>query len=117
MTAKPMRKAPARSPATPPKGGRKERALATRRGMLRAAYELFCERGYTSTTMGHIAARANVAVQTLYFTFHTKGVILEEAVGAAILGFDIWDPRARPVITNDPRAALEQFHPWFPAFD
>jgi AcrR family transcriptional regulator len=97
--------------------GRKQRALATRRRMLRAAYELFCERGYAATTMDLIAAQAGVAVQTLYFTFHTKAAILEESVGAAVLGFDLWDPRWEPAIAADPRKAFREHHPWFPALE
>src|SRR5262245_6712996 len=85
--------------AAPEPSGRKEKALATRRRMLKAAYDAFCERGYAATTMNDIATRADVAVQTLYFTFHTKGAILEESVGAAIIGFDRWDPRAGPAVT------------------
>src|SRR5687767_15454664 len=92
--------------------GHKQRALVTRRRMLRAAYELFCERGYAATTMNLIAERASVAVQTLYFTFHTKAAILEEAVGAAVLGFDDWDPSAEAVLAADPRRAFAQYHPW-----
>ncbi len=99
---------------TQPQRTRKDRALATRRRMLRAGYRLFCERGYLATTMDAIAAEAGVAVQTLYFTFHTKGAILGETLGAAILGFDAW--------TGPPR---EPFHVvqemtrrmvWWPAF-
>lgn len=75
--------------------------------MLRAAYDAFCERGYAASTMDMIAERAGVAVQTLYFTFHTKGAILEEAFGAAILGFDRWDPRAGPAVAADLRAASD----------
>lgn len=85
--------------------------------MLRAAYDAFCEGGYAATTMDVIAGRADVAVQTLYFTFHTKGAMLAEAVGAAIMGFERWDPRAGPAVTADPRGAFMEFHPWFAAFD
>jgi AcrR family transcriptional regulator len=67
---------------------RRERALATRRRMVGAAYRLFCEKGYTATTMEAIAREADVAVPTLYFTFRTKGAILGEALGAAVMGFD-----------------------------
>jgi AcrR family transcriptional regulator len=56
---------------------RRERAAATRSRMIRAAYDLFCERGYRATTMEAIAQRAGVAVQTLYFTFHTKDELLQ----------------------------------------
>jgi len=96
---------------------RKQKALATRRRILKAAHELFCERGYGATTMEAIAAAAGVAVQTLYFTFHTKAAILSETVGAAVLGFDRWDPRAEPAVTADPEKAFADFHHWFPAFE
>ncbi len=69
---------------------RRERALATRRRMLAAAYRLFCAKGYVATTIEAIAAEAGVAVQTVYFTFHTKSAILAETVGAALTGFDSW---------------------------
>jgi AcrR family transcriptional regulator len=97
--------------------GRQQKALATRRRILKAAYQLFCERGYAATTMELIAKRADVAVQTLYFTFHTKGAILEETVGACILGFERWDPRMVPTIATDPRKAFQEVHAWFPAFE
>jgi AcrR family transcriptional regulator len=58
--------------------------------MLRAAYRLFCARGYAATTIEAIAAEAGVAVQTVYFTFHTKSTVLAETVGAAVTGFDFW---------------------------
>jgi AcrR family transcriptional regulator len=70
----------ARSPS------REERALATRRRMMDAAYEVFSERGYARTTMDAVAARAGVAVQTLYFTFHTKAELLQAAYEYAVLG-------------------------------
>ncbi len=100
----------------PPKG-RQQKALDTRRRMLRASYDLFCERGFAGTTMGLIAERAGVAVQTLYFTFNTKSRILEETVGACISGFDHWDPRAEAAIAADPRKAITELHRWFPAFE
>lgn len=67
---------------------RRERALATRRRMVGAGYRLFCEKGFVATTMEAIAREADVAVPTLYFTFRTKGAILGEALGAAVMGFD-----------------------------
>lgn len=71
------------------KGGgstRGERALQTRLRMTRAAYELFTRQGYAATTMSQIAARADVAVQTLHFTFGTKAVLLQNAYDYAVLG-------------------------------
>lgn len=67
--------------------------------MVRAAHELFTERGYTGARMADIAARAGVAVQTVYFTFHTKGELLQACYERAVLGED------------DPRPPAEQ--PWF----
>ncbi|MFZ1283261.1 MAG: helix-turn-helix domain-containing protein, partial [Propionicimonas sp.] len=55
---------------------RAERARHTRRRMLETARELFIIDGYAATTMERIADRAGVAVQTLYYTFRTKGQLL-----------------------------------------
>ena len=82
---------------------RRERSLATRRRMVGAAYRLFCEKGYVATTMEAIAREADVAVPTLYFTFRTKGAILSEALGAAVMGLD------EPVGPEDA--------PWYRAFE
>jgi AcrR family transcriptional regulator len=103
-------------PKNDPPKGRREKALATRRRMLRAARDLFCERGFAGTTMELVAERAGVAVQTLYFTFHSKSALLEEAVGAAIMGFERWDPRVEADVSEDPRKAFAQHHAWFPKF-
>lgn len=65
---------------------RQDKAAATRRRMLDAAYELFCSVGYRATTMQDIAERANVAVQTLYFTFHTKDELLQAVHDRTVLG-------------------------------
>jgi AcrR family transcriptional regulator len=59
---------------------RKDRAAATRRRILEAARELFIEHGYASSTMQSIADRAGVAVQTVYFVFHTKGELLRQLI-------------------------------------
>jgi AcrR family transcriptional regulator len=67
---------------------RKERARQTRLRMIRAAYQLFTQRGYAATTMADIAAAAGVAVQTLYFTFHTKAELLQNVYELAVLGED-----------------------------
>lgn len=64
---------------------RKERARATRRRMIEAAYKLFSERGW-SVPLTAIAEEAGVAVQTLYFTFHTKVALLQEVQKLAVLG-------------------------------
>jgi AcrR family transcriptional regulator len=63
-----------------------ERSAATRRKILRAARDIFISDGYTATTMTRIADRAGVAVQTVYFVFHTKGELLTKVYEAAVLG-------------------------------
>jgi AcrR family transcriptional regulator len=65
---------------------RRDRARATRLGITKAAYSLFCERGYSGTTMADIADAAGVAVQTVYFVFHTKSELLSRAYDFAVLG-------------------------------
>ncbi|MEP7017750.1 MAG: TetR/AcrR family transcriptional regulator [Actinomycetota bacterium] len=65
---------------------RSQRAQETRARMLRSAYELFTERGYPATTMADVAKRAGVAVQTVHFTFGTKGALLQHAYDYAVLG-------------------------------
>ena len=67
-------------------GSRRDRGRATRLRITKAAYTLFCERGYVGTTMADIAAAAGVAVQTVYFTFHTKSELLSRAYDFAVLG-------------------------------
>ncbi|MBV9831526.1 MAG: helix-turn-helix transcriptional regulator, partial [Marmoricola sp.] len=69
-----------------PKQTRRERAAATRVRMTEAALEVFVEKGYQGTRMAEIAERAGVAVQTLYFTFHTKPELLEACYAHAVLG-------------------------------
>ena len=65
---------------------RRERAKATHWRIIKAAYESFCERGYAGTTMAHVAERAGVAVQTVYFVFHTKAELLSRAYDFAVMG-------------------------------
>jgi TetR/AcrR family transcriptional regulator of autoinduction and epiphytic fitness len=53
-----------------------------------AARELFVSQGYADTTMKQIAAGAGVAVQTVYYTFNTKGALLCEVMEVAGAGED-----------------------------
>ncbi len=76
------------------KGTRAERARQTRNRMLDTARELFITDGYAATTMETIAQEAGVAVQTLYYTFRSKGQLLCEVVEATAAG----DDRAAPVV-------------------
>lgn len=65
---------------------RRARTLATQRRIVKAAFGLFCDRGYSGTTMANIAEAAGVAVQTVYFTFHTKATVLSRAYDFAVEG-------------------------------
>lgn len=65
---------------------RAERAAATRRAIVGAARELFTTQGFTATTVGQIAERAGVAVDTLYAVVGRKPVLLREVVETAISG-------------------------------
>lgn len=60
----------------PPRVSKRERAEQTRARIMEAAYRLFTQHGYEATTMQAVADEAGVAVQTVYFTFHTKGGLL-----------------------------------------
>ena len=92
---------------------RAARTRATRRRIVDAAAELFIERGYGVTTLEQIAARAGVAVQTVYFHFGNKRTVLKEAVDVAAVGDDeqvallerpwLEELRAEP----DPRTVVE----------
>jgi AcrR family transcriptional regulator len=86
---------------------RRERARATRDRILAAAYQLFAARGYQATTMADVAATAGVAVQTVYFVFHTKAVLLERVYAAAVLG----DDQTRPVDSEWYRDAVSDPNP------
>src|SRR5512132_461830 len=64
------------------------RTKNTRRKIVTAASELFVAEGYHATTLEQIAARAGVAVQTVYFHFGNKRSVLKEAVDVASVGDD-----------------------------
>jgi AcrR family transcriptional regulator len=70
----------------PMRPSRRQRAEATQRRIAKTAYALFCEQGYAGTTMAQIAEAAGVAVQTVYFTFHTKPALLSRAYEVAVGG-------------------------------
>jgi AcrR family transcriptional regulator len=92
---------------------RAERTLATRQRMVKAAYDHFCRDGYLGTTISAVAKDAGVAVPTVYYTFGTKAALLDEALGAAIVGFDLWrEPPSGPVDI----AELLPWHTWWAKF-
>jgi AcrR family transcriptional regulator len=71
---------------------RRDRAEQTRRRIIRSAHAEFCAVGYHGATMTAIAKRAEVAVQTVYFVFHTKAELFTDTFDAAVLGEDATRP-------------------------
>lgn len=67
---------------------RRAQAEENRRRILRAASELFVERGYGRTTVAEVAARAGVAVETVYAGFRNKPTLLRRAWDVAVGGDD-----------------------------
>jgi AcrR family transcriptional regulator len=67
---------------------REEQARRTRRAILDAARLLFTEQGYAATTIAQIAARADVAVDTVYAAAGTKAVLTRLLMETAISGTD-----------------------------
>jgi AcrR family transcriptional regulator len=100
--------------STPKPISRAERTLATRRRMVRAAYDLFCANGYLGTTINAVAKDAAVAVPTVYYTFGTKAALLDETLGAAIADFVRWPvPPTGPVEITE----LLPWHDWWAEFE
>jgi AcrR family transcriptional regulator len=75
---------------------RQEKAAATRRRILDAAYAQFCTEGYRGTTMEAIAERADVAVQTVYFSFHTKDELFQQVHERTVVGDENVPPQLQP---------------------
>lgn len=71
-----------------PRSKRAQRALETRRRMRDSARDLFVSQGYPATTMAQIAQRSGVAVQTLYYSFQSKGKLLIEIIEVVAAGED-----------------------------
>ena len=110
-----------------------ERSRETRRKLVKAALDLWSERGFEtgidSTTAEEIAARAGVAKGTFYFHFARKEQVLlemgwltaralyEDALGALANG-RISDPAARDIDTVTIRETLKTIRDaddWTPA--
>ncbi len=73
---------------TPPlrRTRRAEQAAETGRRILRAAADLFTEVGYAAATVEAIAARADVAVETVYSRFRNKSNLLAAVLEPGIVG-------------------------------
>jgi AcrR family transcriptional regulator len=65
---------------------RAEQAAQTRLRVLEASGDLFAERGYGATTIDAVAARAGVAVDTVYAIFGTKKGMLSALIDLRVTG-------------------------------
>jgi AcrR family transcriptional regulator len=74
--------------ADTPRVSRAEQARATRRRIIDAAAEHFLLHGYGATLLDQVAARAGVAVQTVYFHFGNKRTLLKHVMDVAAVGDD-----------------------------
>jgi AcrR family transcriptional regulator len=63
------------APAKPIENRRERRKRQTRDAIVRAARELFIEKGFDATTLSEIAERADIASSTLFTHFSTKAEI------------------------------------------
>jgi AcrR family transcriptional regulator len=75
---------------------REQQAAATRVAILHAAQRLFEANGYAATTMGEIAAEADVALKTVYLAFETKAGLLRAVWDLTLKG----DTDDAPVATR-----------------
>ena len=83
-----LQMATVKTPAGAVRQSRRDRADATRLRIVKAAYDLFCERGYAGTMLADVAQRSGVAVATVRFVFHTKAELLSRVFDFAVMGDD-----------------------------
>lgn len=84
---------------------RQEQARENRRRILRAAHDLFIEKGYGQTTVADVASAAGVAAETVYSAFKNKPTLLHRAWDVTIGGDDADVPfHERPEL----RAVLDE---------
>jgi AcrR family transcriptional regulator len=95
--------------------GRAAQARATRRRVIDAAHSLLLEKGYASTTMGEVAVRAGVSVETVYKRFGSKAALTKQVYDVVLAGDDEPVPlRERPQIQailaeSDPRRKVARY--------
>ena len=85
---------------------RQQQAQATRRDIVRAARELFAERGYSATSMTDIARAAEVAVQTIYASCGSKRELALALVDAIDEEADVAPLSAQLATAQDPRELI-----------
>ena len=86
---------------------RQEQARLTRRAILDAAATLFVDPGYGATPLTAIAAKAGVAVQTVYKIFNSKRGLLSALVDVTVAGDDEAVPLAQRHFAADIHALTD----------
>ncbi len=94
---------------------RQAQAQETRAQVLRAARELFIEKGYGGATMEAIAQNAGVAAETVYAAFGNKRTLLGKLIQVAVGGDEapiglLERPERKAVLSEqDPKRMLKLF--------
>lgn len=65
---------------------RRQQAMETRLGIIRAARDLFVGEGYGRTTIAEVAQAAGVAAETVYAAYHNKPTLLRQVWYATFRG-------------------------------
>jgi AcrR family transcriptional regulator len=90
--------------------GRLAQAVRNRGAVLDAAERLFLDRGYAATTIGSVAAGANVSVETIYKAFGGKGGLVRALRDRGLAGQGPVPAEQRSdrmrVTERDPRAII-----------
>ena len=84
---------------------REEQARRTRQAILEAARLLFSEKGFAATTIAQIAAKAGVAVDTVYAAVGPKPALMRLLLETAISGTDKAVPAEQRHYVQQVRAA------------
>ncbi|EXG82658.1 TetR/AcrR family transcriptional regulator [Cryptosporangium arvum] len=85
---------------------RQDSAAYTRTVILEAALDLFCAHGYASTTVNDVAARAGVAVATVYTSVGNKTTLLRTLVQRSANATEIDESVATAAAAADPRGII-----------
>jgi AcrR family transcriptional regulator len=81
---------------------RQQAAAATRAAILDAARELFAAQGYAATTIGQIAAAAQVAANTVYTSVGGKAHLLRALMDEGVRDPSVADALEQIARTSDP---------------
>ncbi|MER7893443.1 TetR/AcrR family transcriptional regulator [Micromonospora sp. NPDC094482] len=92
--------------AQPRASRRQESAEQTRRLILEAAQDLFITQGYATTTVNDIAARARVAVATVYTSVGGKPTVLRALIDAGVHDPETARNVAAIAVAAEPREVL-----------